>query len=229
MLMARPEPETEPLPEVLEDTGFPQQNGQQNSSMHPPAAPYHMPSTRLPRRQAGLTLFELVVYILVVAILFSFAFNRFREYPGEAERANFMAVREQIKTGVNLAMLSAISGGDWSEVRAMEGGNPMDLMLETPSNYVGELSPVASDNLPSRVWYFDRASGELVYRANDAEDLYRLSDGERIPVDEIRLEITRVEDGEGGFEGLSLRPVTPYEWLSVDLSLPRQGDRPALL
>lgn len=176
-----------------------------------------------------MTLFELVVYILVVAILFSFALNRFREYPGEAERANFVAVREQIRTGVNLAMLSAISSGDWSEVRSMEGGNPMDLMLETPSNYVGELSSVAADELPRRIWYFDRGSGELVYRANDIGNLYRLSNGDRVPAEEIRLRLTRVGDREGGFQGLSLRPVTSYEWHSVNLELPGQDETTSAL
>ena len=37
-------------------------------------------------------MFELIAYILIVSITFSFAFNRFEDFPGEAERANFLQV-----------------------------------------------------------------------------------------------------------------------------------------
>ncbi len=177
-----------------------------------------------------MTLFGLVVYILLVSIVFSFGFNRFQGYPEEAERANFLAVQAQIKTGVNLAMINAIAERRTAEHLA--GSNPMDMMLETPPNYVGELSTVNEEELPRRIWYFDRSSGELVYRANAAENLHVLRDGERVSTDEIRLEIVNVYDGTtsaaggsagGNWQGIQLRPVTPYQWQSSDITLPERG------
>ena len=45
----------------------------------------------------GFSLFELVVFIICVAIIYASAANRFSDFPGEAERANFLAVSAQIQ------------------------------------------------------------------------------------------------------------------------------------
>lgn len=193
------------------------------------------------RRQQGLTLFELVVFILVVAIIFAAGFNRFRDYPGAAERANFLSVNAQLRAGVNMQMMNAIARGEWHELQSLDGSNPMDLMLEPPSNYVGAFSIVEENTMPRRVWYFDRSAGELVYLANDAEQLFALRGGNHVPADRIRLRIRSVHEerpanaevvdsgtseetearGNGAWQGLVLEPVIPYDWQSMDLRLPQ--------
>lgn len=200
-------------------------------------------------RQAGLTLFELVVFILVVSIIFAYGFNRFREYPGAAERANFLAVTAQLKAGVNLRMMNAIASGDFSTARELEGSNPMDLMLEVPRNYVGSFAIVDEGSMPRRTWYFDEQAGELVYLANDSTQLYELREGgRRVPSDDVRLRINNVyeqdvrngngarrqengtsavspEDGESDaprgrrWQGLRLEAVQPYSWDTVELRI----------
>lgn len=180
------------------------------------------------RGQRGFTLFELVSYILVVSIISSVAFNRFADFPGEAERANFTAIMMQLKAGVNLRMMDAIAGGNFQQLRSLEGSNPMDLMLETPVNYLGEFSLIDREAMPRRVWYFDDDSGELVYLANDADTLYRLVDGEAVATDELRFRIRnrfREGAGHGGWEGLLLEPVQPYRWEAVDLTAPAMAVR----
>ena len=82
-------------------------------------------------RNEGFTLFELVAFILIVSIVFSVAMRRFQDFPGEAERANFLAITGQIKAGVNIQMMNAIASGSWNETTRLENSNPMDLMLET--------------------------------------------------------------------------------------------------
>lgn len=179
-------------------------------------------------RQAGLTLFGLVVSILLVSIISSYSFNRFQDYPGAAERANFLAVTSQIRAGVTLQMIEALTSGRRDALAQMEGRNPMELMQEVPRNYVGAFSAVDESTMPRRVWYFDRQAGELVYLANDSSNLYALRNGERVPTDWVRFKVTPVY-GDGGWlgntgsgepSGLRLQAVTPYTWDSVNLQLP---------
>lgn len=124
------------------------------------------------RASRGFTLFELVVFILVVSIVFSVGMRRFQSYPGEAERANFLAITSQIKAAVSLQMMNAIAGASWDALASLENSNPMNLLLETPSNYVGEFGLVDEISMPRRTWYFDSFNGHLVYLVNDNSHLY---------------------------------------------------------
>ncbi len=129
-------------------------------------------------RNEGFTLFELVAFILIVAIVFSVSMRRFQDFPGEAERANFLAITTQIKAAVTIQMMSAIASGKWEETRRLENTNPMDLMLETPSNYAGEFDLIDEIGMPKRTWYFDSYNGHLVYLASDNSHLFsKLGDG----------------------------------------------------
>ncbi|MBC52284.1 MAG: hypothetical protein CMQ34_00450 [Gammaproteobacteria bacterium] len=181
-------------------------------------------SVRTSRGQSGFSLFELVVYLLVSSILFATVINRYREFPGEAERANFTAVLAQLKAGVNLQMMDMIASGNWhGRTDALEGSNPMDLMLEAPNNYVGEFAMVEIRTMPRRVWYFDTSRGELVYLAENTQNLYAVGEGGNQPSDQVRFRISslRADDaapGEG-WHGLSLAPVEPYQWRRMPLDL----------
>ena len=174
------------------------------------------------KRENGFTLFELVSYILVVSITASVAYNRFGSFPGAAERANFLAVMTQLKSGVTLQMMNGIARGGWAELGHLEGSNPMDLMLETPSNYVGEMSAYDVEAMPARIWYYNTSSKELVYIANDSTDLYRVVDGQRIPTDTVGFKITMQygDEARSNWQGLVLEPTAPYVWESIDLRIP---------
>ncbi len=154
----------------------------------------------------GFTLFELVVLILVVAIVFAYGLNRFREFPGEAERANFLAVSTQLKAGVTLQMMNGIASGKWNELSALEGSNPMDLMLELPRNYLGAFDLIDEAALPRRTWYFDSFKGNLIYLADDSENLYSYVDGFRQPTDQVSFRIVmKYDDGKDDRQGSTFR------------------------
>lgn len=179
----------------------------------------HSVITRLPppQRQRGLTLFELVVYILVVAIIFAVAFNRFRGLPLEAERASFTGTLMQIKSGINMQMMTAIASGNWHELQHLDGSNPMNLMLEVPSNYIGEFTFLQSPDLPGHTWYFDSAQGELVYLASNNDRLFAIIDGAPYPISQLRFRLTMhyTEGERPSWEGITLEAVYPYEWDST--------------
>lgn len=152
--------------------------------------------TSTARKSKGFSLFELIVYILLVSIVFSASMRRFNEFPGEAERANFLAISMQLKAAVSLQMMNAIAAGNWENLGPIENTNPMDLMLETPSNYAGAFNLVDEQTMPRRTWYFDSFNGQLVYLVNDNSNLFStLGDGTST-ISEIRYRIVQKYAGE---------------------------------
>ncbi len=193
------------------------------------------------RRNSGFSLFELVVFIISVAIIYAYAANRFADFPRQAERASFIAVVTQLQTGINLELINAIGRGRTDAASQLEGINPMDLMLVAPSNYLGSFSApgaAAIAGLQRRSWYFDSSSEELVYLINDAGGVFINQNGSSIPVNELRFRVV-VDYGEvdtvSGLDvniagktdeipaenrrrrlnGVILRPVVPFEWRGV--------------
>ena len=166
--------------------------------------------------QGGFSLFEMVVSICSVVILYMVAEQRLNELPAAAERASFHAVLEQIKTGVNFEMINKLASGRRDEILQLEGMNPMNFLIETPSNYGGEL-PTVTDAVPRRnAWYFEASSGQLVYVVGGAsiDDVLVSVAGVPVRLGQIRLRLTSVYsgDGRGKWEALVLAPVNPYTW-----------------
>lgn len=189
------------------------------------------------KSQAGFSLFELVVFVLSVAIIYAYAAQRFASYPGEAEKANFIAVTTQLQNSMTLQTFTAqLKGGTAATAAALENGNPMDLMLRPPRNYFGAMPPSRAGDLPRRSWYFDSVSRHLVYLLGAGESVYLEQGGGLSPSGEIRLrieadysEVDRATglpvsvsedsgravapaDRERRFNGMILAPVTPYRW-----------------
>lgn len=189
------------------------------------------------KSQAGFSLFELVVFVLSVAIIYAYAAQRFSSYPGEAEKANFIAVTTQLQNSMTLQTFTAqLKGGTAATAAALENGNPMDLMLRPPRNYFGVMPPSRAGDLPRRSWYFDSVSRHLVYLLGAGESVYLEQGGGLSPSGEIRLRVeadySEVDhatglpvpvsedsgravapaDRERRFNGMILAPVTPYRW-----------------
>lgn len=167
-------------------------------------------------------MFEMMVYILAASILFAAAFNRYRDYPGEAERANFQAILAQLNSAVNLQMMRIILSEQWQESDQIAGLNPMNLMLTAPGNYLGTFNAPNDNEFPRRTWYFDTNASVLVYLADNAENLYQVTEAGSLPTNKLSFQVQNVysQDGAGRWEGLILAPVTPYRWASVPLEMP---------
>lgn len=189
------------------------------------------------RSHRGFSLFEFVVFVLSVAIIYSYAAERFSGYPGEAEKANFIAVRTQLQNSMTLITFSAqLNGGRDALITTLEGGNPMSLMLRPPRNYLGEFEEYTLRDLPRRSWLFDKTRSELVYLIGSGEGVTQLMGERSVPTQEIRLHIKAeyvlVEKSTGlpvevvadfgrlvatdatelQFAGLVLTEIVPYRW-----------------
>ncbi len=197
------------------------------------------------KHSAGFSLFELVVFIISVAIIYATAVNRFSRFPEAAERANFLAVTAQIQTGVSLETMLGVAAGSSQNMSRYEGANPIDMLLSPPSNYLGAIDYNDTSDLPRRSWYFDLRSSELVYLINESQNVYFLVDGVQVPTNEIRFRIavnyryvhrqtgveiseidarnsedSQEEDYRRRFGGVLIQAVTPYLWNGSGISLP---------
>jgi len=195
------------------------------------------PSRLMRLRHRGFSLFEFVVFVLSVAIIYSYAAQRFSGYPGEAEKANFIAVRAQLQNSITLLTFSAqLNGGRDALITSLEGGNPMSLMLRPPRNYLGEFEEYTLRNLPRRSWFYYKTRSELVYLIGSGEGVTQLIGERSVPTQEIRLHIKAeyvlVEKSTGlpvvmaadsgrlvatdatelQFAGLVLTEIVPYRW-----------------
>ena len=196
-------------------------------------------SSDLGKSSRGFSLFELVVFIISVAIIYAFAANRFAGFPAQAERANFLAITTQLQSSLNLEVMTVLASGQGELVTAFEGINPMDLLLQPPFNYLGAFSNPDVASLDRRSWYFDLSREELVYLVNDIGGVFNQIEGMLAPADEIRFKV-RVGRGEvdarTGLDialaerkgavpsgsrrnratGVILEPTTPFYWREFD-------------
>lgn len=149
-----------------------------------------------------------------------------------------MAITTQLKSAINVEMMIGVGTGRIQSPERLVGANPMDMMLEAPSNYLGAFDRLDTSGLQGRVWYFDRSSRELVYLVNDTSGVFLIINGNPVPTREIRFRIQAVysmhEAGSGlpvsalasagapigaqvqGFDGIALRPSVPYIWNQVN-------------
>ncbi len=184
------------------------------------------------KKNGGFTLFEMVVVICSIVILYMVAEERLNSLPAAAERANFFAIYEQIKTGVRFDMYSKLASGELSSLKMLEGTNPMEMLLEFPSNYFGELVEVTDTNINRRnSWYFETSTGELVYVVGGAsiDDVWITFGNTEVNLGQIRLRLTNVyrdeigndevlassvvgESLEQSWQALLLQPVRPFRW-----------------
>lgn len=196
----------------------------------------HSKARKGPRSNAGFTLFEMVVSICSIVVLYMIAEQRLNALPAAAERANFHAVLEQIKTGVSFEMITRLAAGRPDQIRALERTNPMNFLIETPANYEGELQQVPDNVARRNAWYFETGTGELVYvvGGSSIENVFVTVAGRQINLGQIRLKLTNVyEQGAGGasaggsqgtgdgWQALVLAPVRDFQWdRSADLPIP---------
>lgn len=162
-------------------------------------------------KSAGFSLFELVVFIILAGILYAEASNRFAEFPAEAERANFFATTTQLQSALTMEMMLDVAGGQTGAAEQLVGVNPMNLLLQAPSNYLGAFTQIEQSQIERRSWYFDSVKGELVYLVNSDDRVALLVNGAQILTNEIRFRVVAVygddysKAGSSQAESLSAR------------------------
>ena len=123
--------------------------------------------------EGGHSYLELLVVITLISILIAVALDRLLPYIREAERVAVLRLEADIRNTLVVEAAKRIAGGRSSSLSALAGSNPMGLMLEAPSNYLGEKKSPGLEDIPARHWYFDTATGRLVYRMSQPDSIAR--------------------------------------------------------
>ncbi|MES3021152.1 MAG: type II secretion system protein [Pseudomonadota bacterium] len=114
-------------------------------------------------RRSGFTLIELAVVVAIIAILAGALLKRVTFYNEQAELAAMQTVLGALRGSLHLKAAQLIAKGRTGELTSLVGKNPMDLLAEKPSNYLGEYFSPQSFKITPGNWYFDRQKKLLVY------------------------------------------------------------------
>lgn len=114
-------------------------------------------------RKRGFTLIELLVVICMVALLFGVALDRLMRFQEVGERSAMEQNIAAMNVALTMKFAALVVAGRGEAIQKEAGANPVDLLARPPENYLGVLFSPPPDSVPARSWYFDRASGDLVY------------------------------------------------------------------
>ena len=166
----------------------------------------------------GFTLIELMVVVIAVGIMAGFALDRLLPLVGRAQRVAFLQVEGQLKSALLLEAADRITHGESSTLPQLTSVNPMSLLLDPPSNYIGALAWPDPDKIAGHTWYYDEHGKCLVYRVGKFTRFKALKGPDnRI---EFRVDFAyRDRNGDGKFEagrdefdGLRLVPLYAFDW-----------------
>lgn len=146
------------------------------------------------KRQHGFTLFELIVVICIVGILTGMLLSRIRLLQRQAEMAQMETVVGVLRSAIGMKVAQLVVQGRNSEISKLATINPMDLLAQKPSNYLGELDPPQNGKIPGGNWYFNRKLLLLVYIANTGAT-FQVPDSSRFV---YRIELIRDLSGANG-------------------------------
>jgi prepilin-type N-terminal cleavage/methylation domain-containing protein len=111
----------------------------------------------------GFSLLELAVCTTVVAVLTGVLLERLLDYRERAELAAVEQLAGVLRSALVLKVGQLQARGKESDIAALAGKNPIDLLAEKPRNYAGEyFTPTAQQVAPGN-WYFDLKTKTLVY------------------------------------------------------------------
>lgn len=166
----------------------------------------------------GFSLLELVIVIVIISVLMVLAVSRLLALQVDAERVTMEMVAGTLRSAIGMKVAESIVKSKVADLHSMEASNPMALLAETPTNYLGEVDDVDPRSLEAGNWYFDKRERVLVYLVRHRAFF---TGGQADPL-RARFALKVVysdRNGNGVFdqgvdrvEGLRLGPVEKYFW-----------------
>lgn len=167
--------------------------------------------------QAGLSVVELSIVLVLIAVLASVALNRIWAIQADVERVSLEYFVSSLRSAVGIKVANLIARDKLAGIAALADSNPMDLLSEVPNNYRGVLTSDSSTRIEGGEWYFDRSSRMLVYRVRNAQ-MFRGGFGPPaearfllVPAYEDRNRNGRFDTGDA-IQTVRLETVRPYQW-----------------
>lgn len=115
------------------------------------------------RRQAGMTLLEVVIVIIIFSVLVGTLLESIYYYQGKAEEAAVQRLVANMRVALNSRQYQALMAGRRFDGEAVARENPMSWLQSLPNNYRGEIVDSVKKELTPGGWYFDVSTRKLVY------------------------------------------------------------------
>jgi type II secretory pathway pseudopilin PulG len=164
------------------------------------------------RREAGSSLFELGVALIIVSVLAAVLLSRLGYYKEMLEKAAMESTLRNIKTGLQVHLAELIVTNRQAQAIRLESENPIQWLDEKPLNYGGSYRTPPN----AGTWYFDAGTHELVYVVNTGNRL-ELDTGAgpkqvRFRARLLKERLKLFGNGVESIAGVTLLPVQPYRW-----------------
>jgi prepilin-type N-terminal cleavage/methylation domain-containing protein len=165
--------------------------------------------------EAGFSLVEFVVVVVVVSIMSAVLLERVKFYQEHAEKATMEATAAAVQAGMHLRMAGYLAAGRIREVQLLTTQNPIDWLARKPDNYAGAFDRLGAEEVPEGSWYFDLSDKTLVYRVRYGRAFVSDADGSKEVHYRAHIEYGRLGAGLDlmGIKTADFSPVHPYEWL----------------
>ena len=169
-------------------------------------------------RVGGFSLLELVIVIVIISFLLVLAVSRLLAVQVDAERVTMETVAGTLRSAIGMKVAESIVKYQVPGLARLAGSNPMDLLAETPKNYLGEFDGVDPSTLQDGSWYFDKRTKTLDYVVRNKGFFTGGVPNPPRARFAVRL-VFNDRNGNGVFDpvvdavqGLRLSPVEPYAW-----------------
>jgi prepilin-type N-terminal cleavage/methylation domain-containing protein len=167
-------------------------------------------------KQGGFTFLELVVVITIISVLGVVALNRYYKLLVDVERTSMEHDLGVMRSAISMQFAGYYVAGNLAGLGKLVDSNPMDLLAETPNNYLGVISHYQIEDIEKGSWFYDSKEQTLIYLVRN--QLYfetELTEPQRARFKIYPIYSDRVKGGvkAKSISGLTLKAIEPYRWL----------------
>ncbi len=107
---------------------------------------------------------ETAIVVMLVGVFAALVADRYQAYRRLAEVTRMQLDVSTMRSALGIALAERAVRGGWPAMRALDGSNPVRLLLNPPAGYRGRFTHFNPAALAPDEWGFDGPRGWLVYR-----------------------------------------------------------------
>lgn len=168
--------------------------------------------------QKGFTLLEMIIVIVLIGFLGLIILDRVWKFRVYAEEAAVTSIVGNIRSALGLEVANLAVRGKIKNIANLENTNPMNLLAQTPNNYLGEIKNI-SQSKDKGVWYFNKYDNTLNYIVNYTDNFKSNIKGPLRTRHQLKMVYTdnnknnRYDKNIDNINGLNLVALEPYRWV----------------